>query len=182
MTDVSSSALRCYQLAPTTSAQTATVNAGDTLAFTAVSSVSHPGPMQFYLSRVPSGQNATTYDGSGRTWFKIYAEDAVISSSGISWASTGATQIRVVLPKSLPSGEYLLRVEHVALHAAYTAGGAQFYLSCAQIKVVNGGTGVPGPLVEFPGAYKADDKGILVSIYYPVPVDYKPPGPDVWKG
>lgn len=182
MTNVSSPDIRCYQLTPTTSAATYTVNAGDTLSLTAASSVSHPGPVQFYLARVPSGQTAATFDGSGSVWFKIYAEDAIITPSSISWASLGKQQVPVTLPKSLPSGEYLLRVEHVALHAANTLGGAQFYLSCAQIRVVNGGSGVPGPLVSFPGAYRDDDAGILVGIYYPIPQNYRPPGPAVWKG
>ena len=88
----------------------------------------------------------------------------------------------VTLPKSLPSGEYLLRGEHIALHSASTAGGAQFYLSCAQIKVENGGNGNPGPKVAFPGAYKATDPGIMINIYYPVPTSYTAPGPAVWSG
>ncbi|KAJ4383857.1 hypothetical protein N0V86_000700 [Didymella sp. IMI 355093] len=182
VTDVSSNAIRCYQLAPGTSAKTYTVNAGDTVGFSAVTSVSHPGPMQFYMAKVPSGQTAETWDGSGSVWFKIYQEEAITTSSSISWASSGKTQVPVTLPKSLPSGEYLLRAEHIALHSASTSGGAQFYLSCAQIKVQNGGSGSPGPLVSFPGAYKPSDAGILVNIYYPIPTNYKPPGPSVWKG
>ncbi|KZM19661.1 hypothetical protein ST47_g8973 [Ascochyta rabiei] len=182
VTDVSSTAIRCYQLAPGTSAKTYTVNAGDTVAFTAASSVSHPGPMQFYMAKVPSGQTAETWDGSGNAWFKIYQEEAITTSSSISWASMGKTQIPVTLPKSLPSGEYLLRAEHIALHSAGSSGGAQFYLSCAQIKVQNGGSGSPSPLVSFPGAYKASDAGVLVNIYYPIPQNYKPPGPAVWTG
>ncbi|KAF2632513.1 lytic polysaccharide monooxygenase [Macroventuria anomochaeta] len=182
VTDVSSTAIRCYQLAPGTSAKTYTVNAGDTVAFTAAASVSHPGPMQFYMAKVPSGQTAETWDGSGNVWFKIYQEEAITTSSSISWASSGKTQVPVTLPKSLPSGEYLLRAEHIALHSAGSSGGAQFYLSCAQIKVQNGGSGSPSPLVSFPGAYKASDAGILVNIYYPIPQNYQPPGPAVWKG
>ena len=104
------------------------------------------------------------------------------SGAVISWASSGKTQVPVTLPKSLPSGEYLLRAEHIALHSAGSSGGAQFYISCAQIKVNNGGSGSPSPLVSFPGAYKASDAGILVNIYYPIPTNYKPPGPAVWKG
>lgn len=41
----------------------------------------------------------------------------------------------------------------IALHAASTYGGAQFYISCAQLNVVNGGSGTPGPLVSIPGVY-----------------------------
>ena len=91
MTDVTSNAIRCYPLAAGTSAKTASVNAGDTVAFTAVTSVSHPGPMQFYMAKVPSGQTAETWDGSGNVWFKIYQEEANITSSSISWASSGSS-------------------------------------------------------------------------------------------
>lgn len=71
----------------------------------------------------------------------------------------------MTVPKSLPSGDYLLRIEHIALHQASRAGGAQFYISCAQVKVTGGGSGSPAPLVSFPGAYKASDPGIMVNIY-----------------
>ncbi|KAH6620310.1 fungal cellulose binding domain-containing protein [Boeremia exigua] len=182
VTDVTSNAIRCYPLAPGTSAKTQTVNAGDTVAFNAGSSVSHPGPMQFYMAKVPTGQTAEAWDGSGNVWFKIYQEEAIVKSDSISWASMNKNQIPVTLPKALPSGEYLLRAEHIALHSAGTSGGAQFYISCAQIKVQNGGSGNPSPLVSFPGAYKASDAGILVGIYYPIPTNYKPPGPAVWSG
>lgn len=80
----------------------------------------------------------------------------------------GLTAVNFKLPSALPSGEYLARVEHIALHSASAAGGAQFYISCAQINVTNGGNGNPGPLVSFPGAYKATDPGLMINIYYPV--------------
>ncbi|KAJ8115608.1 hypothetical protein OPT61_g2785 [Boeremia exigua] len=177
VTDVTSTAIRCYPLAPGTSSSTATISAGDTVGFIAGSSVSHPGPLQFYMARVPSGQTAATWDGSGAAWFKIYEEPAIISASEIKWASLGKTQVSVTVPRSTPSGEYLLRVEHIALHGANDVGGAQFYISCAQLQVQNGGSGTPGPLVSFPGAYKATDPGIKIGIYWPIPTEYKPPGP-----
>jgi hypothetical protein len=55
---------------------------------------------------------------------------------------------------------YLLRSEHIGLHQAQGAGGAQFFLSCAQLNVTDGGTGKPGPLVSFPGAYSASVSAI----------------------
>jgi len=94
----------------------------------------------------------------------------------------GASKVTVPIPKSLPSGEYLFRVEHIALHSAGSSGGAQFYISCAQIKVTGGGNGSPTGLVAFPGAYKASDPGIMINIYYPVPTSYTPPGPRPWTG
>ncbi|KAF2823313.1 hypothetical protein CC86DRAFT_65893 [Ophiobolus disseminans] len=182
VTDVSSAAIRCYEASPGTASQTYTVNAGDTLGFTAASSISHPGPLQFYLAKVPEGKTAATFDGAGNVWFKVYSQGATFSGGQMTWASNGKQAVSFALPKTLPSGEYLLRVEHIGLHSAGSAGGAQFYISCAQIKVNGGGNGNPGPLVSFPGAYKADDKGIQINIYYPVPTSYTPPGPAVWTG
>lgn len=86
------------------------------------------------------------------------------------------------IPAATPNGEYLLRVEHIALHQAMQAGGAQFYLACTQIKITGGGSGTPGPLVALPGAYKANDPGIQVNLGAIQPNAYIPPGPAVWSG
>jgi hypothetical protein len=77
-------------------------------------------------------------------------------------------------------GEYLLRVEHIALHGAGSVGGAQLYISCAQISV-SGGSGSlnTGALASFPGAYSATDPGILFQLYWPTPTSYVNPGPPV---
>ncbi len=85
----------------------------------------------------------------------------------------------VTLPKALPSGEYLVRAEHLGLH---NANMPQFYIGCGQVNITGGGGGKPGPLVAFPGAYKAGDKSIWNNFNYPKPVDYTPPGPAVWTG
>lgn len=89
--------------------------------------------------------------------------------------------VEFTIPKNVPSGNYLVRVESIALHQAQAVGGAQMYLSCAQIKVTDGGSGTPGPLVAFPGAYQASDPG-LIWTYYPVVTSYTAPGPTVWQG
>ena len=91
------------------------------------------------------------------------------------------TSVTFTVPKNVPSGDYLVRVESIALHQATTVGGAQFYLSCAQVKVTDGGSGTPGPLVSFPGAYRNGEPGLMWS-YNPVPMSYTPPGPAVWSG
>jgi hypothetical protein len=76
-----------------------------------------------------------------------------------------------------------MRIEHIGLHVAKSAGGAQFYISCGQLTVTGGGAGSPTPLVAFPGAYDAKDPGILVNIYAtPILSNYQPPGPAVWTG
>lgn len=70
----------------------------------------------------------------------------------------------------------------MALHSAAAAGGAQFYISCAQVRVSGGsGTASPAPLVAFPGAYKATDPGLLVNIYNNGGQAYQPAGPEVFS-
>ena len=116
-------------------------------------------------ARVPAGQTAATWDGSGSVWFKIYSEKTTVSNGALSWASIYQSSFGVTIPKNVPSGEYLLRIEHIALHSAGLPNGAQLYISCAQLSVTGGGTGEPGPLVAFPGAYTNTDPGLRVNIY-----------------
>ncbi|TEB22927.1 hypothetical protein FA13DRAFT_1466304 [Coprinellus micaceus] len=82
------------------------------------------------------------------------------------------------IPKSVPSGEYLVRMEHIGLHQT---GHPEVFMSCAQIKVVNGGTGKP-PMVEIPGYLSKDDPSLIVDIYWPVPTSYEVPGPKPYRG
>ncbi|KAK7753045.1 hypothetical protein SLS62_004995 [Diatrype stigma] len=181
VTDVNSEAFRCYQLAPgNEGAKVMTVAAGTTVGFTAKSSVSHPGTLQFYMAKVPSGQTADSWDGAGAVWFKIFSQGPNIAPSGLTWPSQGAAQVTTKIPSCIPAGDYLLRVEHIALHSAGSVGGAQTYISCAQLTVTGGGSKTPTNLVAFPGAYSPNDPGLLINIYYPVPTSYTAPGPDVF--
>lgn len=61
----------------------------------------------------------------------------------------------------MPSGQYLIRPEHIALHSASAFQGAQFYMACGQINVTGGGSGTPGPLVSIPGVYTGRVSGIF---------------------
>ncbi|KAJ8111620.1 hypothetical protein OPT61_g5830 [Boeremia exigua] len=184
ITDVNSPLLRCYQLDPSVGAPVIEDVAADkNVTFKISPFLAHPGPIQFYMAKVPAGSTAATWDGSGDVWFKIYAEPLILRdaySSG-TWASQGQETISVTIPKNTPPGEYLLRIEHLALHNAYFFGGAQFHVACAQIRVTGGGTGTPGPLVAFPGAYKPDDPALRAYLFTGFR-SYTPPGPPVWSG
>lgn len=69
VTDVSSSAMTCYQLAAgNEGATTVNVQAGSSVSYNIKASISHPGPFSAWLAKVPSGQTAATYDGSGANW------------------------------------------------------------------------------------------------------------------
>ncbi|KAF2652577.1 lytic polysaccharide monooxygenase [Lophiostoma macrostomum CBS 122681] len=185
VTDVSSPDMRCYQMKA--GSGSATVAAGDTLGFAAAASISHFGPVQFYMARVPDSADINTWEASGNVWFKAASIDAVKSASGTltsdetTWPAYKKTSVEFKIPASVPAGNYLVRVESIALHQASSPGGAQIYLSCAQVKVTGGGNGTPGPLVAFPGAYKTGEAGLIWS-YYPVKTSYTAPGPAVWQG
>ncbi|KAK1767230.1 glycoside hydrolase family 61 protein [Phialemonium atrogriseum] len=176
VTDVASPDMRCYQMLGAT--QIVNVTAGSTLAYNAKTSISHPGPMAFYIAKVPAGQSVLDWNADGKVWSKIYQDQPSISASSITWPSQGAQSVSVTIPKCLADGEYLLRAEHIGLHSASAVGGAQLYISCAQISVSGGsGTYAPKNQVAFPGAYPATDPGLVINIYYPIPTSYTPPGP-----
>ena len=70
-----------------------------------------------------------------------------------SWTTT--------IPSTVPSGNYLIRFETIALHSL----PAQFYPECAQIQITGGGSRAPtsDELVSFPGAYSNSDPGCEYS-------------------
>ncbi|RPA73948.1 hypothetical protein BJ508DRAFT_44451 [Ascobolus immersus RN42] len=184
VTNVQSNDIRCNTggaLSQGPSTSVIDVPAGATIGFKSDQAVTHPGPFMAYLAKAPNG-DVKTFEGDGNVWFKIWQKGATsISASGVTW-DVSSTQWTFKLPASTPSGQYLLRMEHIGLHGASGAGGAQFYISCAQINVTGGGNGNPGPLVALPGAYRPNDPAIQINIYYPVPASYTPPGPAVWQG
>lgn len=53
---------------------------------------------------------------------------------------------------------------HLSQTAPTNGGGVQFFISCAHLQVSSGGTGTPGPLVEFPGAYVEGEPGIMLNV------------------
>lgn len=77
--------MRCYQMAP--GKGTATVAAGETLGFLALSAVTHFGPVQFYAARVPDSADINTWEAAGNVWFKIGSITAVppLGSSEATW-------------------------------------------------------------------------------------------------
>ncbi|KAH9907528.1 glycoside hydrolase [Xylariomycetidae sp. FL2044] len=179
--DPTSADIRCYQSANAQSVLE--IPAGATIHYVSTQQVNHPGPNQYYLAKVPEGQSAATWDGSGAVWFKFHTEMPTMQSTQLVWPGQNEYKTtNATIPASTPDGEYLLRVEQIALHMAMTQGQAQFYLACSQVKITGGGSGTPGPLAALPGAYKSNDPGILVNLQAIQPEAYVPPGPAVWTG
>lgn len=169
--------------------QIATVTAGSTIK---MSWEDHPGdtwnhdlgPLMTYMTKVPSGQTADKFNPSNAQWFKV-AQDGIQKNGKWAQASlmTGAFH-SVTIPKNIPSGQYLIRAEIIALHLADKRGGVEFYGNCIQVDV-KGGTGGANFLngvttAKFPGTYSLDDKGIHVNVFNGK-LNYVFPGPPVAK-
>lgn len=193
--------IRCYSNGK--KAETGKVAAGGTLGIGASQGVFHPGPIQFYMAKAPEGVDIASWDGSGSVWFKTYSEKPPASKLGetqswssgstsyspsiplhtleqefsLTYTSTDKQDFTFTVPKNTPSGDYLVRIEHIALH---NTGKPQIYVACGQVTVTGGGNGTPGPLVAFPGVYSANDPGVVFNLYGGG--QYKAPGPAVWTG
>lgn len=182
VTNVNSVDIRCYQLRAGGGGTTTNfaARAGSSITWSANPNIYHPGALSAYMAKVPAGQTAASWDGSGAVWFKTYQDMPTISGGQYVWPSLNKATVSFNIPQCIANGEYLFRIEHVALHSASAAGGAQFYISCAQLSVTGGsGSKSPQNLVAFPGAYKATDPGLMVNIYSGVSA-YKPAGPPVF--
>jgi lytic cellulose monooxygenase (C1-hydroxylating) len=87
------------------------------------------GPIIVYLAKVDNAANAGTTD---LKWFKVaenglsggqWAVDTMIANGGWHYFN---------MPSCIAPGDYLMRVELIALHSASKPGEAQFYMECAQ--------------------------------------------------
>lgn len=177
VTDLASNDLRCNVGGATGAGATLSVTAGSSLTFTADVAVYHQGPVSFYMAKAPS--TADSFDGSGSVWFKIKDIGPTFNGGTATWDLEQSYS--VTLPRSLPNGEYLLRIQQLAIHNPWPGGIPQFYISCAQISVTGGGSGNPSPKVAIPGAFSQSDPGYTANIYSGF-TSYTVPGPAVWQG
>ncbi|KAI0260244.1 glycoside hydrolase family 61 protein I [Gloeopeniophorella convolvens] len=139
---------------------------------------SHKGPVLVYLAKVP---NALQTDVTGLSWFKIY-EDGLTPSDqswGVDRLIANKGKVTFTIPSCIAAGQYLMRVEIIALHAASSYPGAQLYMECAQLSITGGGSASPAT-VSFPGAYTGTDPGIKINIYQQLS-SYTIPGPSVFS-
>ncbi|EJD08026.1 uncharacterized protein FOMMEDRAFT_38849, partial [Fomitiporia mediterranea MF3/22] len=125
------------------------------------------GPMLTYLAQCP-GSTCTGVNAGSLEWFKI--DEAGLLSGTVYDGQWGSGQMiaqnsswTTTVPASVPSGNYLIRFETIALHSM----PAQFYPECAQIEITGGGNLQPtsAELVKFPGAYSNNDPGVNIDVY-----------------
>ncbi|KAK6498241.1 hypothetical protein TWF506_004480 [Arthrobotrys conoides] len=186
--DITSPVLQCFTSGSFPNPGTLTVSAGDTVGFTVSGRIVHEGPLLFYMAKAGFRQTAASISGAGNVWVKINETKPVVTDVPTrlelyQWPHYNASEVHIQIPPCLPTGDYLLRVEHIALHIAFEEGQHEFFGACAQLKVVNGGNGVMTPLTSFPGAYSSDEPGLLVDIHrnWTLPEEYQVPGPEVWR-
>ncbi|OAK99234.1 hypothetical protein IQ06DRAFT_306352 [Phaeosphaeriaceae sp. SRC1lsM3a] len=142
----------------------------------------HWGPVLAYMGKV---EDAASADGSGE-FFKVYQNGwakAPGSSQGDAdfWGTKDLNyncgKLDFKIPSDIAPGDYLLRAEAIALHAAGPAGGAQHYVTCYQLTVTGSGTATPKG-VKFPEAYSKTGPGLGFSIHAPLD-SYPMPGPEL---
>ncbi|KAF6756182.1 glycosyl hydrolase family 61-domain-containing protein [Ephemerocybe angulata] len=166
--------------------QSATVNAGDELSFDwkggDLSLWPHnTGPMLNYLANC-GNVSCSEFDSRQAKWFKISQQGKKPDVN--EWFQADIMkggQATTKIPSNVAPGNYLIRHEIIGLHIATTEGGAEFYPSCAHLKIEGSGTGVPSEkdLVSFPGGYGDKDAGILVPDVFNDNLNYQFPGPAV---
>ncbi|ORY13436.1 glycoside hydrolase [Clohesyomyces aquaticus] len=144
--------------------------------------VSHKGPVYDYIA--PCNGDCTTVDKTSLKFVKFdagawlsgndpgtWVTDNLIKSN-ISWSTT--------LPSNLAPGNYVIRHEIIALHAAQSTNGAQAYPQCVNFKVEGSGTQTVTGGVAGTALYKASDPGIVFNLYSKF-TGYTMPGPAVAK-
>ncbi|KAH8593305.1 glycosyl hydrolase family 61-domain-containing protein [Bisporella sp. PMI_857] len=166
----------------------------------------HWGPLIAHLSKVPSDQDVTTYDGSGN-WVKIYTQGLELrapndlSRPDFKWVAYNDSMLPprspFTIPKQTPAGDYLLRIDLPAMgfRDLYYVDGqpvilrteSQLYPSCAQIRVLNDEYQGDLPVgVKIPEAFEPDEPGMETSrdMYYGNLVDegFQYPGGPIWDG
>ncbi|ESK93339.1 glycoside hydrolase family 61 protein [Moniliophthora roreri MCA 2997] len=140
------------------------------------------GPMLTYMASCGS-ESCDKFDSSTARWFKI--QQVGRKAKGQEWAQADLMQGAVAklnIPSTIAPGNYIIRHEIIALHLAENLGGAEFYPSCAQLKIGGNQNGKPqdNELVSLPGAYHDDDPGIELNAF-DANADYTFPGPAIAK-
>ncbi|KAK7190686.1 hypothetical protein DPSP01_006705 [Paraphaeosphaeria sporulosa] len=146
----------------------------------------HWGPVLAYMAAVEDAAAATGAEG----FFKVYQNTwakAPGSTQGDNdfWGTKDMNynggKLDFKIPADLAPGDYLLRAEAIALHAASASGGAQHYVSCYQLTVTGSGSLKPTDTVTFPDAYTKTGPGLGFNIHAPLD-SYPAPGPALIEG
>lgn len=100
-------------------------------------------------------------------WFKISELGEKEPGTPNTWVQgdiNGGAPVNITMPSTIAAGSYLMRHEIIALQNSQSPGGAEYYPSCLQVTVSGSETGTPNSSINFPGAYKETDPGLLGNV------------------
>jgi endoglucanase len=143
---------------------------------------SHHGPVIDYLANCNGP--CETVDKTSLDFFKIDGAGWMSGGNPGLWATDTLIQNNstwlVQIPPDIAPGNYVLRHEIIALHAAGSTNGAQAYPQCINLQITGSGTSKPNG-AKGTSLYKSTDPGILFNIYTS-PISYVVPGPTLIPG
>ncbi|KAI1341866.1 glycosyl hydrolase family 61-domain-containing protein [Xylariaceae sp. FL0016] len=142
---------------------------------------SHKGPVLDYLANCNGP--CETVDKAKLKFFKI-GEAGWLDKASDLWAANMLTNNNnswlVRIPEDIAPGNYVLRHEIIALHAAGNSNGAQAYPFCYNLAIDSKGTAIPEG-IEATKLYQANDPGIKFDLFSH-PTTYVIPGPELYSG
>jgi lytic cellulose monooxygenase (C1-hydroxylating) len=142
---------------------------------------SHHGPVLDCMANCNGP--CETVDKTTLKWFKTGQKGLLGGGNPGTWA-TGTlianNSWAVTIPPTLKPGNYVIRHEIIALHAAGAPVGAQAYPFCFNLAITGTGTAAPSG-ISAETFYTPSDPGIFVNIYQTLST-YIIPGPTVWSG
>jgi lytic cellulose monooxygenase (C1-hydroxylating) len=124
------------------------------------------------MARCP-GTDCSGFDGKGAVWFKIAQYGLTPEAMNLRgpWhqasmlTGENATGWPVTIPRDLVKGAYLIRHEVINLQSAKDYG-PQFYVECAQLRVIGNGDHFPSAeyMASFPGTYNYSGQHSFSSV------------------
>nr|AWM99265.1 lytic polysaccharide monooxygenase 9 [Rhizophlyctis rosea] len=166
--DINTSKITCGAANPGPAASPITLAAGSTVTAHYNPGAYHAGPCAVYVAK--KGTNS---------WAKIHEYLYQSGSWCSDWITSNGNNYKFTVPSGLAPGDYTFRVEHLGLHVAQSAGGAQFYIRCFDAVVTGGGSSTGSPQVQFPGAYSTTTPGVIWDMYSSNNAAYPRYGPAV---
>ncbi|KAJ2087061.1 hypothetical protein IW138_005218 [Coemansia sp. RSA 986] len=135
---------------------------------------SHAGPCMVYMAPLSS-------QGDGDVWFKIFEEGYDVDEKKYCTIQVidNHGRMDVTIPKEIPSGDYIVRAELVALYPTKVVGTTQFYPNCVVVSVTNGAASSLPMGYAIPGIYGYKDEGVLYG-RRDDPAKYVVPGPPIF--
>lgn len=144
---------------------------------------SHKGPVIDYLASCNGA--CSEVDKESLKFFKIDEKGLIDGSVAPGrWASDelieNGNKWEVAIPKDIPSGEYVLRHEIIALHAAHEPDRTEAYPQCISITVENGDDSKAVPEgISATELYDESQPGIGFGIHRVID-SYEIPGPKLY--